>query len=290
MEPFDRILVATDFSDGAERALRRAATLASLHGLPLELVHVMSAAGLASVREGVGEPVDMADRLAEEARRLLESRAAPLGASHRVIVGEMPDAVCEACTEGMLVVAGANTGAALEKFLLGNNAEKIARDCPGPVLVVRREGAGPYREIVAGVDLGAGCSGLLDTVMRFAPGARITAVHAYDVPFEGALQRAGLGKVEIERHRAHAFAEAHARIEALARDAGGPEHRVLPLVERGDPASLVAGHAQALDADLVVVARRGRTHLERLLLGSVARRVLADTDRDVLVLRGPAPG
>ena len=64
---------------------------------------------------------------------------------------------------------------------------------------------------------------------------------------------------------------------------------VIPAAERGIPVDLLAGRGKRLGADLIAVARRSRSALESLLVGSVARRIVAEADRDVLVLRAPSP-
>ena len=53
----------------------------------------------------------------------------------------------------------------------------------------------------------------------------------------------------------------------------------------GDPAGEVLAAAHAFGADLIVVGSRGQTGLRRLVLGSVARRVLYHSSASVLVVR-----
>ena len=144
-----------------------------------------------------------------------------------------------------------------------------------------------YRNVIVGLDLESRDPQLLADVLRLLPGARITAFHAYDVPFEGTLQRAGVGMEEINRQRGEAIARALEQIREVTEAAGAAADRVVPLVERGDPARLIVDRARAIDADLIVVAPRRRSRVHALLRGSVARRVAAEADRDVLVLHPP---
>ena len=64
---------------------------------------------------------------------------------------------------------------------------------------------------------------------------------------------------------------------------GGPG-RFLPMVERGHAGRLVIERERSLGADLIVIAKRARSSVEALLLGSVTRHILADAGCDVLVL------
>jgi len=61
--------------------------------------------------------------------------------------------------------------------------------------------------------------------------------------------------------------------------------RQLTLLRRGDPAEVLMDVAREYDADLVVVGRRGRDFAARVLLGSVAARIIvANAACDVLVV------
>jgi nucleotide-binding universal stress UspA family protein len=55
----------------------------------------------------------------------------------------------------------------------------------------------------------------------------------------------------------------------------------------GDPADEIVRHARQMAADLIVMGTQGRTGLDRLLLGSVAEKVLRDAACSVLVVKLP---
>ena len=57
------------------------------------------------------------------------------------------------------------------------------------------------------------------------------------------------------------------------------------VVREGDPGLQIAEYAHSLKADLVVIPSHGRHGVQRLLLGSVAERVLRHVECPVLVLR-----
>jgi nucleotide-binding universal stress UspA family protein len=56
-------------------------------------------------------------------------------------------------------------------------------------------------------------------------------------------------------------------------------------VRSGDPAAEIVKYASEQRCDVVIVATRGRTGLTRMLLGSVAERVVRHADCPVLVAR-----
>ena len=59
------------------------------------------------------------------------------------------------------------------------------------------------------------------------------------------------------------------------------------LLLEGDPAAEIVRHAQQSGADVIVMGTHGRSGLDRLLLGSVAERVLRDAHCSVLVVKLP---
>ena len=77
----------------------------------------------------------------------------------------------------------------------------------------------------------------------------------------------------------------HAR-EALETRLSEAGHKGIDIcVEFGDPGQQIAEFAQRQDADLIVLPSHGRTGLNRLLIGSVAERVVRLAHCPVLVLR-----
>jgi nucleotide-binding universal stress UspA family protein len=284
-----RIVAATDFSDDAANAVRRAALLARREGVELELIHVVSRTSLDAVRAWVRAPADCAERLVADARRVLEETAAATGsaATARLVVGDVPDDIASASARALLVL-GARGANPLRDAILGTTAERLVGRHDGPILVVRTAPRHDYRKPLVALDLQPGSETGLEAAVSTAPGASLAAVHAFDVPFDGALQRAGVSAPDIEQHRAAAF---HRSLDAIRRLSGavaGEPAAVLPIVERGHAARLILEHQHALGADLIVMGKRKRSAAGSVLLGSTTRHVLSDASCDVLVV--PLPG
>ncbi len=66
-----------------------------------------------------------------------------------------------------------------------------------------------------------------------------------------------------------------------------PGIRVAHILLEGDPATEIVRHARDTNADLIVMGTHGRTGMERLLMGSVAERVMRDAWCSVLVVKLP---
>ncbi len=73
--------------------------------------------------------------------------------------------------------------------------------------------------------------------------------------------------------------------DALAGVAGATDHPVQTAVREGRPATEISSYAREIDADLVATGTRGRHGENRLLLGSVAERVVRTCPVPVLTVR-----
>jgi nucleotide-binding universal stress UspA family protein len=74
--------------------------------------------------------------------------------------------------------------------------------------------------------------------------------------------------------------------QALDERLSGPKYDGIQMhIEIGDPGLRVTDYAQEIGADLIVIPSHGRTGLRRLLIGSVAERIVRLAHCPVLVLR-----
>jgi nucleotide-binding universal stress UspA family protein len=112
--------------------------------------------------------------------------------------------------------------------------------------------------------------------------AELWLLHVYEVP-----QPAGELLVAAVDLTGPAAAEAEQKMAAWMDDAmrlrGGP---VRQRILAGQPALEVTQAAREAGCDLLVVGTHGRTGVKRLVLGSVAERIVREAGCDVLVARG----
>lgn len=64
---------------------------------------------------------------------------------------------------------------------------------------------------------------------------------------------------------------------------------VRPLVESGQPAAQIVALAEAIDADLIVMATHGLTGWRKAFLGSVTERVVKLTPKQMLLIKTKPP-
>lgn len=138
---WQKILVPTDFSDCSLAALKSAARLQKISSAQIILVHVTEPAheGLRIHTEGLH------DKVRHEAEMELKKLAkeyftAPETVIVRVVEGRPADAICQAAekeaTEVIVIPTHGHSG--LKHMLMGSVAEKVVRQAPCDVLVVRQ--------------------------------------------------------------------------------------------------------------------------------------------------------
>ena len=284
-----RFVAATDFSRDAGYACRRAALLAAEHGARLELLHVVGKAPLDALRQAFRRKPAHVASLVEDLRQTLARAGAALaqrtGASieARVEIGAVQDIIVRECRRADLLVLGARGTNPLRDAILGTTAERLLGKCRRPVLVVKRPPEQAYARTLIAMDFSPAAKGALRAALRLAPEATFTAVHAYDVPFEGKLRLAGVEEETIDAYRFQAARKAAAAIRALGEKTGiHLAHAVYP----GHPPLLILEKERTLRSDLIVLGKAKRSAATELLLGSVSRHVLADCRGDVLVVPG----
>lgn len=140
----------------------------------------------------------------------------------------------------------------------------------------------PVRHIVAGTD---GSDSALRAVQAAADLARtfgaqlhLVAAHPLRQFGERVVSAARSDRIDLQRV---AEEQLMRTADALGRDGLQIDTRACA----GDPAEVLIDVASELDADLIVVASRGMTGIERFLLGSVANKVSHHAPCNVLIVR-----
>lgn len=300
-----KILAPVDFGTCSAASLGQAVAVArSQPASTLRVMHVYEPpyyAPEALVNLPGEAPLPMVDYIRQEAERQLEAFLAPredaaaLGdrLDARIVAGlafeEIPR---EARAFGAdLVVMGTHGRRGLSHMLLGSVAERVIRNAPCPVLVVRvggQDAPAPlaFDRVLVPVDFGpdSNAAARLGIAMS-ARGARgVTLLHVVPTPAyagEVLVPRAGGMKLGEYLHD-----EAQARLEAFAAEVSpSPDERPSALVLQGSAAEQTIHVCVEDDVHLVVMGTKGRHGLAHFFVGSVAERVLRHAHCPVLITR-----
>jgi universal stress protein A len=142
------VMVATDFGEAADAALRHGRELAGRFGATLHLVHVVetSYAGV-GVETYVPVLPDVYGELEGAARRRLNGLIESMGNGPHAIPAVLPSAVPSVAIIDYardhdidLIVMGTHGRGGLVHLVMGSVAERVVREAPCPVLTIKQPG------------------------------------------------------------------------------------------------------------------------------------------------------
>ncbi len=88
---------------------------------------------------------------------------------------------------------------------------------------------------------------------------------------------------DVERTNKESVKEAEANVKAM-KELFDEGIKVRTLVKKGFPSEKINEVAEKEDCDLIIIASSGKSGLHKFVLGSVAEKVLKDTEKDVLLI------
>jgi len=289
---FKKILCPTDFSPGAQHAMRVAVRLASEHDAELVLAHAWYLPPTAIAGEFMysGELVQQVSDEAERSLSEAVEEAAKLGARRvtskllsgppwqQIVETAQNDAACD------LIVIGTRGRTGLARVLLGSVAELVIRHAPCSVLAVHPDGGDqPFHHALCATDFSPSSRDAvnLGAALVQPGGAGITLLHVLELP----VRYAG------EPHEPELCRALDARASALLDKwtDGLAAKTAVPVSQRTRIGYAGAQVLAAVDddptIDLVAMGSHGRTGIARILLGSVAEKVARHARCPVLVAR-----
>ena len=283
--PFGNVLVGTDFSDGATRAVERAAHLPISLGSGLTILHVMSDA-LDHAR---------ANRMEAEATSRLETLRgggtaatwpAGLEVGTLVQLGKPWIEIVRTGRHGKheLIVLGRHGERTFRELLLGSTVERVIRKGDVSVLVVGSDPHVPYRRPLVAIDFSDSSKLALELALGVSDPsvAMIDVVHVRWLPSTSFVP----GGKFIPPPDAARDDETRATMEQFVTEVA-PRARWNLMLGGGDPRRAILDAAAERTSDFIALGTHGRAGLAHALLGSVAEGVLRAARCDVLVARLP---
>ncbi|PEN09479.1 hypothetical protein CRI93_01760 [Longimonas halophila] len=301
----ENILIATDFSDASQSALKQALRFANTFGATVHILHVVDE--LEPGWYGVDDAKKRADALRgaikQEAQSMLvEMVPDDAGVAVNTHVSmqlsfDVSATINEYASERDidLIVIGSRGQTDRSAYALGRVASQVIEEAPCPVLAVAETapwmGASePLSDIVAPIDFSKPSYQAYAHARYLAAafGARLHLVFVAEsrtVPLFSDTGLPGLRTIDMP---SEIVDNSRAALQHMIDHADGPsvEHKI--HIEKGEPAAAVLDLIERKGIGLAVIATRGHSALERLLLGSTTRRLLRMASCPVLTLRTPA--
>jgi nucleotide-binding universal stress UspA family protein len=300
------VLVPVDGSNFAEHALPYGLGIARRTGATLHLALVHAPADVAAPTYRLAELVEL--RLADEREReasYLESlteRLSPSGVQIQpaLLNGNVAEALAAYVDEQRVDVVAMTTHGrgGLQRAWLGSTTDAMVRRCRAPLLLMRpsddtRE-AHPtsdrtFRRMLVALDGSETAERALGAALRLAITADAPIVLANVIQPRVASASPYLPHTIQPAHEELAAREQH--LKCYLEEVGqrevlrGREVETRIIVDY-EPALGILQLAEDTGSDLIVLGTHGRGGLRRMILGSVADKVIRGTHRTVLVHRG----
>jgi nucleotide-binding universal stress UspA family protein len=289
MAKYQRILAATDLSEHANKALAEAVSIARRHDAELHVVHVdlIAQPGIAGF-----ERPDLPDYIHSLGQTSMDAAERDVGVSYRKTVTANVRDTTEA--GGILryaqehaidlIVIGTHGRGAVAELIMGSVAQRVVRESPVPVVVVRARRAveapsGGKPVFLVPVDLSADSEAALVYAGAVAAqrDAHLIVLHAIAVTGVDLVAPPGRSEDVTREQLDTLVTAANLPLEAEA------------VVGLGPAAFVIADLAAKRGASLIVIAPSRHNALDRLLLGSVTKNVIRMAPCPVLVHRVAKP-
>jgi nucleotide-binding universal stress UspA family protein len=297
-----KILLATDGSSSAARATELVGSLGWPPGSRIRVLSVvqpllggwLGMPGMLASPNAIEQFVDGARTAAEG---VVGDAASRLRAPDRIVEeavaeGRPATVIVEVAKEfgPDLIVVGSHGRGGIASVMLGSVASEVAESAPGSVLVARGT---TISDLVFAED-GSASAAIARRLLETMPGFRGMPVRVVSVeerttswygwlePLPATTVQAFEDAIAADRERIAATAIRTAAVLATVGVKAETD------IRRGDPGSEIVAAAKEAGADLIVMGTRGQTGLTRLLMGSVARKVLHHATCSILIVRAPA--
>lgn len=279
------ILVGTDLSEHSQDAVRWASAYAADLSTPLHIAHIIDTLGDDDLWTALFEAPDELEarvlksatqKTSDFATRALEGVPTPAERKVLVAVGPPADEIEAFANDknAELLVCGTSGHGRLRNALFGSTAYRLTHETARPtVYVPAGSSLPPAKHIIVALDFSDCSLAALRWTAAIAKrwGSKVTAIHAIGVSALSPDFEPGANFVPM------IDALTEQRHEQLTKQLADNGVHGQVVVSRLSPAEAISESAESLGADLIVMGTHGRGAVGRILLGSVALRVLRET-------------
>ena len=299
----EQIMVAHDFSTCSGYALNYAIELAAKTGAELHILHVEVIHTDSLLPDAVNQTKAqiLHDHLKKDIRVSAEKQnlfVSDINAIRYVVLRNISaaEAIVSYSTEYEidLIIMGTHGRKGLSRSLLGSVAEEVVRTAPASVLTVQeRESFTPLSQhihtIAVPIDFSERSKAALHYARELATSfdASLDIIHVIEEKLHPAFYNTGAFSVydlqpEIEERLG-------TDLEAFYKTIEGPPIVAKFTILHGHPSKEIINHLDSDNADLLVLSTHGLTGMQRVLMGSVAERLIREAPCPVLTVKNTEP-
>ena len=283
---YDTILVPTDGNGPANRAVETALELGQHFDATTHAIYVMDLFEVPDSLAADAEPIfgevgraalDMATEAGESVGVPIHTELVPGTESiHAAIVDYAREHAID------LIVMGSMGRTGISRIMLGSVTERTLRHSPIPVLTIKEFPLSQdIKRVLVPTDGSEGAIAAANHAIEFAKvaDASLHVVNAVDV--------AGLGGGELMTGSIYEEFEAlgkQAVEDVISRAKDADLTSVEATVITGPAGRAICNYADKRNIDIIVIGTHGRSGLDRVLLGSVAEKVVRLAEMPVLTV------
>jgi nucleotide-binding universal stress UspA family protein len=284
MGRYGKILVAIDGSDSSMHALQESLSLAFKEGSRITVVSVspqfqgdLNLVGVGNIPAALKNPFEMALSKAKEMAKSSRVSITTISEEGEPYERILDVAEAENCD---LIAMGTKGISGLEKVLVGSVAAAVIGHSHRDVLVIPAKSQIGWQKILVTTDGSKYSKAAVERAINYAKayGSELTAVAVVDAPAE--LSGVAPGAVEDMIKKAKRYVE---EVKSQADSAG---LKAETFVLEGEEAyrkitDFAAGH----HINIIVMGSHGRKGLSKLLIGSVAEKIIGYAHCPVLIAK-----
>ena len=281
MPRYKKLLVAFDGSPSSENALRQAFRLAEAERSWIKVLAVVPSYEGDIDMTGVK---DIEAVLRGPAEKLI-AKAKEIAAQEKVNIltnieqGEAYETIIEVAEEENcdLIVMGRRGIRHVERMLMGSVTARVVGHSNKDVLIIPRDSALGWKTVLLATDGSTFSESAAKKAIDFALlyGSKLTAVSVLDITDEFHAEAPAVVDKLIDNAKATL-----GNVRTMAESSG---LTIETFIKEGEPYEKITQLAKEKNADVIFLGSHGRTGLARLLMGSVAEKVIGYAPCPVLI-------
>lgn len=288
MKFLEKILVATDLSKAAENAVQTALFVAKTFDAEIDLIHV--------IPEVEDSPLGLDVLEAAATEKLQKIRddivAGGVQVKHVVVKSGTPFAhiVQQAELRNVnVIVMGSGQKTSREKFRLGITAERVVRRGDKPVWLVKPGSAPPVKKIVCPVDFSESSKRALRNAIHLARRFKAELVVLTIIqPLKDIFLE--LRREAVQRRAQEEYAEKkQEHFDRFLKDFDFHNVNWSKMIAPGKADREILRFARESGCDLIVMGSTGLTGQPRILMGSVAEKVIREMPCSMVAVKSEDP-
>lgn len=282
MKLLEKILLATDFSQASNDALQTALFVAKAFNSEITLIHVIKDIHDSPI------PLDTVKNAATEQLHEMQADIKKEGIEAPepvVAIGTPFDQIVQHASHQDVNVIMVGSGEKMdgERFRLGVTAERVIRNASKPVWIVKHGAKPLIKNILCPVDFSEPSARALTNSIHLSRHFKaelnaLTVIRPMSVLFPA------MRKVAAKEQEAYAKQE-QAQFDRFLQKFDFHNVNWNKVVRQGRAHQEILAFAKETQPDLLVMGSVGRTGLERILMGSVAEKIIREMPCSVITVK-----